>query len=162
MAYSSHLTRPSVALPLSVIFLGIAYIVGLAVYRLYFSPLAKFPGPKLAALSKWYEFYYEVIKDGKFTFRIQELHKQYGEHVPDTLPFLRYLTSPSSYEVCIQAQSSVSRLSSFMLKTAIIGMNSTPSRPSMTSTIGWQVGSGMKAPSLPLRKAIFTRSAAGL
>jgi hypothetical protein len=54
------------------------YIVGLALYRLYFSPIAKFPGPKLAALSRWYEFYYEVVRKGQFTFRIQELHKQYG------------------------------------------------------------------------------------
>ena len=54
------------------------YLVGLGVYRLYLSPLAPFPGPKLAALSNWYEFYYDVILQGKFTFHIQHLHKQYG------------------------------------------------------------------------------------
>lgn len=49
-----------------------------AVYRLYFSPLAKFPGPKLAALTLWYEFYYDVIKRGRYTWKIAELHERYG------------------------------------------------------------------------------------
>ena len=64
------------------------YLVGLAVYRLCFSPIAKFPGPKLAALSRWYEFYYEVILRGQFTFHISELHKRYGPIIriaPDEL-----------------------------------------------------------------------------
>jgi hypothetical protein len=56
----------------------LVYLVGLGAYRLYLSPLARYPGPKLAALSNWYEFYYDVILQGNFTFHIQELHKQYG------------------------------------------------------------------------------------
>ena len=57
----------------------VIYLVLLAVYRLYWSPLAKFPGPRLAALSNWYEFYYDVFLQGKFTSHIQDLHKQYGQ-----------------------------------------------------------------------------------
>lgn len=52
--------------------------MGLAIYRLYLSPLARFPGPKLAALSKWYEAYYEIVLNGKFSFHIEDLHRQYG------------------------------------------------------------------------------------
>jgi hypothetical protein len=60
-------------------FLLIGYVVVLSCYRLVFSPLAKFPGPKLAASTLWYEFYYDVVKRGQYTFKIRDLHEQYGE-----------------------------------------------------------------------------------
>lgn len=56
----------------------LVYSASLILYRLYWSPLAKFPGPKLAALSNWYEFYYDVFLQGQFTFKIRDLHKKYG------------------------------------------------------------------------------------
>ena len=75
MAWENYLRIPDVGV---VITLFALYIGLLAILRLFVSPLAKFPGPKLAALSNWYEFYYDVIKQGKFTAHIKELHKQYG------------------------------------------------------------------------------------
>jgi hypothetical protein len=42
--------------------LVLLYLAGGAVYRLYFSPLAKFPGPKLAALTLWYPFPFPVVQ----------------------------------------------------------------------------------------------------
>ncbi|KAI0191442.1 putative cytochrome P450 [Xylaria flabelliformis] len=53
----------------------------LAVYRLLFHPLASVPGPKLAALTYWYESYYELLHrglGGQYTFKIQQLHQTYG------------------------------------------------------------------------------------
>lgn len=52
--------------------------VARAIRRLYFHPLAHIPGPKLAALTWWYEFYFDGIQQGRYVFKIQELHKQYG------------------------------------------------------------------------------------
>ena len=54
------------------------YLISLAFYRLFLHPLAKFPGPKLAALSRFYEAYYDVVQNGQYTFKIAELHKEYG------------------------------------------------------------------------------------
>ncbi len=54
------------------------YLTGTAIYRLFFDRLAKFPGPKLAALTRYYEAYYDVIQNGQYTFKIDQLHKEYG------------------------------------------------------------------------------------
>lgn len=55
------------------------YILLLSIYRLLFHPLRSFPGPRLAALSYWYEFYYDVSPNhGRFIFHILDLHKVYG------------------------------------------------------------------------------------
>lgn len=54
----------------------------LALQRLYLHPLSPIPGPKLAALTSWYEFYYDVLQPGQYVFKIQELHKHYGTASP--------------------------------------------------------------------------------
>ena len=64
--------------------LSLIYFIGLVVHRLYLSPLAKFPGPRLAALTLWYEFYYDVIKGGKYTWEIGKMHEKYGRCIIST------------------------------------------------------------------------------
>lgn len=59
-------------------FLLLTYCVALVAYRLLFHPLAKFPGPKFTAATFWYQFYYDVIKRGKFMFEIISMHEKYG------------------------------------------------------------------------------------
>ncbi|KAF8857866.1 cytochrome P450, variant [Acephala macrosclerotiorum] len=93
----SMFERTSVTVPVATILIWICYLAGLALYRLYISPLAKFPGPKLAALSQWYEFYYDVVLGGKFIFQIQELHKQYGPIVRIT-PFEVHIEDSDFYD----------------------------------------------------------------
>lgn len=58
---------------------AIAYTVYGAVWRLYLSPIAKFPGPRFAALTLWNEFYYDVVLGGKYTPKLTEYHEQYGK-----------------------------------------------------------------------------------
>ncbi|KAK3343373.1 cytochrome P450 [Lasiosphaeria hispida] len=48
------------------------------VRRVWFSPLSNFPGPKLAWLTLWNEFYWDVVRRGTFIWKIQEMHEQYG------------------------------------------------------------------------------------
>lgn len=75
----SHLTStPSMPVLTASLTIWLSYLIALAIYRLYLSPLSKFPGPKLAAFTKWYEFYYDVVLQGQFTFQIEKMHKNYG------------------------------------------------------------------------------------
>jgi len=55
----------------------VLYLVGLGVYRLYLSPIAKIPGPKLAALTRYYELYFDA-KSQRFPWEINRLHDVYG------------------------------------------------------------------------------------
>lgn len=66
---------PSVALALA---LAAAYLATLTLYRLYFHPLAKFPGPRMAAVTSWYEAYFEIVLNGQYSRKISQLHDLYG------------------------------------------------------------------------------------
>ncbi|KAI1504042.1 trichodiene oxygenase [Biscogniauxia marginata] len=75
----------------------VVYYASLVFYRLYLHPLAKFPGPKLAAISRWYEAYYDLILDGQYTFKIEEMHKQYGPIIRIS-PFELHVSDPAYFE----------------------------------------------------------------
>jgi len=47
-------------------------------YRLFLHPLAKIPGPRLAAATWLYEMYFDLYLGGKFVFELKRLHEVYG------------------------------------------------------------------------------------
>jgi hypothetical protein len=75
MAIQFLLEKPTYA----AVAIGVLYLIGGAIYRLYFHPLSRFPGPKIAAVTGWYETYHDLIRRGMFVWKIQEMHEKYGK-----------------------------------------------------------------------------------
>ena len=61
--------------------LALIWISTVIVYRLYFHPLSRFPGPKLAIATYLYEWYYDLYLGGQYTFKLRDLHRVYGEYM---------------------------------------------------------------------------------
>ncbi|KAG7106698.1 Cytochrome monooxygenase sdnE like protein [Verticillium longisporum] len=45
--------------------LVVLYCAVVAIRRVYFSPLSKFPGPTIAALTTWYAAYHDIVRGGQ-------------------------------------------------------------------------------------------------
>lgn len=64
---------------LRLVALWVLYRVGLALYNISpFHPLYAFPGPRLAAASFIYEFWFDAVEWGKYTDEINRMHQRYG------------------------------------------------------------------------------------
>lgn len=59
----------------------VVYQVYQTIYRLFFHPLSKFPGPKIAAATGWYETYFDIVKGagGQYMWEMHRLHEVYGK-----------------------------------------------------------------------------------
>jgi len=64
-----HIFQIALLVPLGYLFLG-------AVYRRYFHPLSKYPGPFFASITRWWLV--KEIWSGKHEEHIRKLHKKYG------------------------------------------------------------------------------------
>lgn len=79
MSSYSFVLAPSQWNSLVVIFASFGvWLCSLVAYRLYFGPLARFPGDKLAALTGYYETYFDCVKAGRYWVEIQRMHEEYG------------------------------------------------------------------------------------
>lgn len=79
----------------SVLLIYVTYVI---LYRLFLSPLAKFPGPRLAAVTGFYETYFDIVKGGKFTWEINRLHQKYGS-VVRVSPVELHVDDPDFYDI---------------------------------------------------------------
>lgn len=70
------------------------YVVALYTYRITLHPLARFPGPRLAAMSFWVEFYHDFFREGQYLFRIGEMHAKHG-HIVRISPDELHVNDPS-------------------------------------------------------------------
>lgn len=71
-------------LPVLNLFIGLTivltiYYLLMAVYRIWFHPLAGFPGPRICAITFVYEIVWDYFYEGTYVYKIEELHDRYGE-----------------------------------------------------------------------------------
>lgn len=88
----SALARYGPAMVISII----VWTLGRVVYNLYFHPLAKYPGPRMAAATEWWQAWLEIFKAESLSLTLLELHAKHGDIVrigPNELHFSR----PSAY-----------------------------------------------------------------
>lgn len=79
--------------PLALLF----YVLGVAIYRLFFDPLSKYPGPWLAHITRLRFAYYNL--QGNHIYDTKRLHEKYGDVVRVAPDELSYIATPAWKEI---------------------------------------------------------------
>lgn len=56
----------------------LAFFLSKCIYRLTLHPLAQFPGPTLAAITRFYGGFFDLSSDSSYVKKLPELHRKYG------------------------------------------------------------------------------------
>ncbi|KAF2707312.1 cytochrome P450 [Pleomassaria siparia CBS 279.74] len=97
------------------------YILLLTFQRLHLSPISHIPGPKLAAATFWYEFYYDIILGGKYIWKIKALHEQYGPIIRIN-PYELHVIDPDFWDIMYTASTNSNRRDKWSWQTKGIGI----------------------------------------
>jgi cytochrome P450 len=85
------------------------HITTICIYRRFFHPLARIPGPFLPAVTKLYQSYYNC----RYYLEIERLHDQYGPVVRITPDEVHIATSSDDYDKIYHVGSKYSKSSNF-------------------------------------------------
>ncbi|KAI6645115.1 hypothetical protein MCOR14_000560 [Pyricularia oryzae] len=81
LGFAGKSTMGRVTYAMQLVGIGVAiYWIILATYRLYFHPLAKFPGPRIRAITGM-PYLYQSYVEGTFARKVRALHAEYGNVV---------------------------------------------------------------------------------
>ncbi|GAB0146036.1 elymoclavine monooxygenase [Epichloe bromicola] len=84
-----------------------------SLYRLYFHPLRKIPGPRTAALTSLYGFYWNWIRDEGYSKLFNPLHKRYDSCIIRIGPNHVHINQPETFDEIFKAGSTWRKDNSF-------------------------------------------------
>ncbi|OCK75372.1 cytochrome P450 [Lepidopterella palustris CBS 459.81] len=128
-----------------------AYTIYGAIWRLYLSPIAHFPGPRMAALTNLYEIYYNNWLGGKYIWKINEMHEQYGPIVRIS-PSDLHVGDPEFYDILYPSTTSGRRANKPPSLTKFFGLNE-----SLFSTMEHDIHRMRRAALLPFFSPTYVR-----
>ncbi|KAK9773097.1 putative Cytochrome P450 [Seiridium cardinale] len=76
---------------------SLGWVVTTIIYRRYFHPLARVPGPFLSATTRLYIWYHNGVREGQLYKKLEQLHGRYGS-VVRIAPNEVHLSNPEHYD----------------------------------------------------------------
>ncbi|KAK0115636.1 hypothetical protein ONS95_000093 [Cadophora gregata] len=90
----------------------VVYLCAVILGRLFFHPLSKIPGPKLASITRSYIFYYNATGGSRFYLQVEKLHEKYGPIIR-IAPYEIHLSDPENHEKIYRAGSKYTKEPTF-------------------------------------------------